>query len=159
MPSSTVQSAVGKLIDHKYKIALIESATSGRIASEISLVKESGKVLLGGIVCYDVRVKTDLLKIPQIFIDKYTPESAEVTQALAENLRVYFKADIIVAVTGLASPGGSETEQKPVGTMFIHMLTPYGFVSHREKFDGDPEEIVIKTVDKVCELIVDKIHT
>jgi len=157
VPTKTTQNCVQTLISNGYKIAFIESATAGRIASEISLVKESGKVLLGGIVCYDVNVKTDLLKIPKVFIEKYSPESAEVTKALAENLGVYFKADILVGVTGLASPGGSENEKKPVGTMFIHVLMPDGFISHREVFDGNPEEVVMQTADKVCELISKKL--
>jgi nicotinamide-nucleotide amidase len=141
------------------RIAFAESATAGRLASEFALVKDSGKILLGGIVCYDVGVKCDLLNIPKLFIEKYTPESAEVTKALAENLRPHFKADIIVAVTGLASPGGSENAVKPVGTMFIHILMPEAYIAHREVFDGSPEEIILQTIDTVCLLILDKLDS
>lgn len=158
MPTKKVVDCVRMLVNRQLKIAFAESATAGRMASEFSLVPDSGKILLGGIVCYDVAVKCDLLNIPKIYIEKYTPESAEVTKALAENLRTHFKADVIVAVTGLASPGGSETPEKPVGTMFIHMLLRDGYIAHREKFDGSPEQIVVQTIDRMCELLCEKIN-
>lgn len=158
MPEKTVERCVNLLLHPDLKIAFAESATAGRMASEFSLVRDSGKILLGGIVCYDISVKCTLLNIPKVFIEKYTPESAEVTKALAENLRIYFKSDIIVAVTGLATPGGSENEHKPVGTMFFHILFRDGYISHREVFDGNPEEVVLKAIEKVSSLISEKME-
>lgn len=143
------------LIERNMQIAFAESATAGSMASAFALIKNSGSILLGGIVCYSEKVKATVLNIPQQFIDKYTAESAEVTRAMAENATTLFKADLIVAVTGLASPGGSETPDKPVGTMFIHILSPFGYVSHRELFEGTPEEIVRQTIVRSGELIVD----
>ena len=154
MSSEKVENCVNALIARKLKISFAESATAGRLASEFGLAKDSGEILLGGIVCYDVSVKCDLMKIPADLIEKFTPESAEVTRALAENLSSYFKSDIFVAITGLTAPGGSETAEKPVGTMFIHIITPYGYMSHREVFFGSPEEITLKTVDTTCGLIL-----
>lgn len=153
--SQILKKCVNALISRDMTIAFAESATAGRLASEFALIKNSGKILMGGIVCYNESVKCHVLNIPQQFIDKYTAESAEVTRAMAENTTTLFKADIIAAVTGLASPGGSETPEKPVGTMFIHILSPFGYLSHRELFDGEPEDIVAKTVGRTAELIVD----
>ena len=157
MPSNTTTACVQTLLSHNYRIAFAESATAGRLASEYSLVQESGKILLGGIVCYDESVKCEILNIPQQFIDAYTAESAEVTKAMAESLATLFKGDILVGVTGLASPGGSETKEKPVGTMFIHILTPNGYTAHREIFEGNPESIIMKAIDKTGELIMEKL--
>ena len=159
MPTKTVKECVEQLVRRNYKIAFAESATAGRFANELALVKNSGLVLLGGVVCYDVTVKTQLLNIPEAFIERFTAESAEVTKALAENLSVFLKADVIVAVTGLASPGGSETPEKPVGTMFLHILTPQGYIAHREQFAGTQEEVILQAIDRGCELIVKKIET
>jgi nicotinamide-nucleotide amidase len=159
MPTGTIENCVRLLISQGRKIAFAESATAGRLASEFALVPESGKVLLGGIVCYDPEVKTSILKVPKKLIDDFTAESAEVTQALAENLTAYFDADIFVAVTGLASPGGSETPEKPIGTMFFHVILSEGAVAHREVFEGNPEEVVLHAIDRVCSLISEKLAT
>ncbi len=158
MPSQIVKKCVKELLDRNLKIAFAESATAGRLASEFALVKNSGTILLGGVVCYSESTKCHVLNIPQQFIEKYTAESAEVTRAMAENVTTLFKADVIVAITGLASPGGSETPDKPVGTMFIHVLMHEGYIAHRELFTGEPEEIILKTINKTSELIVEKLQ-
>lgn len=136
------------------KIAFAESATAGWMASEFSLTENSGDVLLGGIVCYDACTKEDLFGIEKQVLEKYTPESAEVTQLLAGRLKKFFKADIFVAVTGLTTPGGSETEEKPVGTMFLHIIGPDEcYCAHREVFEGSAEEIINQTIDRTGVLI------
>lgn len=154
MPSPLVIES-GKLLEsHHLTIAFAESATAGRLAAEFALAENSGKILIGGLVCYDARVKEDILGIPVSFIEKYTPESAEVTQKLAERMRKFMQADVHVAVTGLTTSGGSETPQKPVGTMFIHLIMKDKSVGVREVFDGTPEAIIMQTVDKVAELLI-----
>lgn len=138
----------------KFKIAFAESATAGALASQFSLVPDSGKILLGGIVCYDARVKEDLFGIQKTFIEQYTAESAEVTRELAERLPKLFDCDIAVAVTGLTTAGGSENPEKPVGTMFIHITYPQNkYCAHREVFDGSAEDIIAKTIERTGELL------
>jgi len=67
-------------------IAFAESATAGWLCSEFALTEDSGKVLKGGIDCYDADLKVSLLKVPQELIDRYTPESMEVTAEMARRL-------------------------------------------------------------------------
>jgi len=138
------------LKEKKLSIAFAESATAGRVMADFSLVEKAGDFLKGGLVCYDACVKEDVLKVPHSLILEYTAESAEVTQAAAKGLRDLIKADIHVAVTGLTSPGGSETEEKPVGTMFIHYLYNGKEQSNRMVFDGDSESIMTQTVDYIA---------
>lgn len=159
MPSKIVKECVAALVRQNLRIAFAESATAGRFASELALVPKSGFVLMGGIVCYDAGVKTSLLNVPESLICDHTAESAEVTRALAENLRTQFDAEVLVAITGLASPGGSETDSKPVGTMFLHIILPETAISHTEIFNGSQEEIILQAIDKGCELIVKKLHS
>ena len=144
-----------KLLAEKgLKIAFAESATAGWLASEFALVPNSGKVLLGGIICYDVCTKEHLFAVSKEIIETFTPESAEVTQLLAEGLDKYFKSDVAVAVTGLTAPGGSESKEKPVGTMFIHILCKdSNYCSHREVFEGSQKEIINKTIERVGDLL------
>ncbi len=156
MASRSINQCSKLIADKKYKIAFAESATAGWLASEFSLVPESGKILLGGIVCYDACTKEDLFGITEETIKKYTAESAEVTKMLAEGLTKYFDCDIAVSVTGLTTPGGSETEEKPVGTMFIHIALPENrYIAHREVFKGSPEKIIRQTIKTTGDLITD----
>ncbi|WP_276088114.1 CinA family protein [Pedobacter sp. JY14-1] len=155
MKTDTLTACAKLLIENKLTIAFAESATAGRIAADFSLQPDAGKFLKGGIVCYDACLKSDLLKVPQELIDTHTPESMEVTQAIASGLAGLIPADIHLGVTGLPAPGGSETEEKPVGTMFIcGMLGERSIFSDRAVFEGSPEEIVQQTVAKVAVLII-----
>jgi nicotinamide-nucleotide amidase len=106
------------------KIAFIESATSGYLAAQFSIYKNSGAdILLGGLVSYDPIIKQEILHIPTALIQQYSAESREVTQAMAKQGQCLFStADMIVACTGLLKPGGSATAEKPEGTFFISIL-------------------------------------
>jgi nicotinamide-nucleotide amidase len=159
MPSEIVLACSKVLAQHQLSIAFAESATAGRLSSEFALVPESGKILKGGIICYDAIVKECVLHLPKILIEKYTPESAEVTEALAINLKKLIPADIHVAVTGLTSPGGSETPEKPVGTIFIHMLIKETPFAVRTTFQGSPEAIVMQTIDQVADSLMDALES
>lgn len=156
MASEKIAECSKHIADKNYKIAFAESATAGALASQFALAPESGKILLGGIVCYDACTKEDLFGISKEMINKYTAESAEVTKALADGLHRHFDCDIAVAVTGLLTSGGSETPEKPVGTMFIHIVLPHNrYCAHREVFEGTAEEILKKTIDKTGILLTE----
>src|ERR1700712_1922477 len=86
-------------------ISFAESATAGWLCSEFALTEESGKVLKGGLVCYDAELKVQLLKVPKDLIAEFTPESLEVTRAMAYGLMELIPSDIQITVTGLTSPG------------------------------------------------------
>lgn len=159
MPSQIVIDCSRAIADNNLTIAFIESATAGRLCSEFALVPDSGKILKGGLVCYDACIKEDLLKIPNDIIERFTPESAEVTGELARNAVSFFPADIHVAITGLISEGGSETPQKPVGTMFIHILMDDKSIAVQSVFDGSPEEIILQTIDRVASLLLNQLTT
>ena len=158
MPSKIVIACSKLLLDKELTMAFAESATAGRLSAEFSLIPDCGKTLRGGIVCYDACVKQDILGVPKELVEQFTPESAEVTKALAERLQLFMEADIHVAVTGLTMPGGSETEEKPVGTMFIHIIIKDRQVAVREIFSGSAEEIVLQTIDRVAMLLIDELN-
>ncbi|GAA4456701.1 CinA family protein [Rurimicrobium arvi] len=154
MISDSVRQCSKLLAAKGYTIAFIESATAGRMCAEFSMCGESGEILKGGIVCYDACVKESLLKIPAELIKTYTAESAEVTAALAQQGMPIFNTDVLVAVTGLTGPGGSENEEKPVGTIFLHIQFPDGAVAFRGVFGGKPQSVVTQSIDKAAELII-----
>jgi nicotinamide-nucleotide amidase len=157
MPSEIITECSKIIAEKGLNIAFAESASAGRLSAEFSLTPDSGKILRGGIVCYEVFVKEQILNVPHYLIKEFTPESMEVTKFLAQQTAQFFNSKITVAITGLTTPGGSETKEKPVGTIFLYIITPAGNISHKEVFSGNAEEIVLKAADRAASLIQKKI--
>ncbi|MDA6069959.1 nicotinamide-nucleotide amidohydrolase family protein [Flavobacterium sp. AC] len=126
MPSEIITECSKIIAEKGLNIAFAESASPGRLSAEFSLTPDSGKILRGGIVCYEVFVKEQILNVPHYLIKEFTPESIEVTKYLAQQTAQFFNSKITVAITGLTTPGGSETKEKPVGTIFLYIITPAG---------------------------------
>jgi nicotinamide-nucleotide amidase len=154
MPSEIVLESSKLMKQYGLTIAFAESATAGRMASEYALTPESGSVLMGGIVCYDAGIKKSMLKISSDYMEKYTPESAEVTKKMALNLGSLIDSDIRVATTGLITPGGSESGEKPVGTMFVHIIFEHRSIALRKVCCGTPEDIMLQAIDMAAHRIV-----
>ncbi len=157
MPSVILKECSELLKKENLTVIFAESATAGRLCFEFSQTENASAFLKGSLVSYNADVKQDNLHVQRKLIDKYTPESAEVTEAMTDGLKLLFPADIYVSITGLISPGGSETEEKPVGTMFIHGKFRDRVFTDRTTFDGGPEEIVMQTIDRVAFLIINAI--
>ena len=153
MTLATVEACAEKLRQQKFTPAFAESATAGRATAEFAMVEHSGEFLKGGIICYDACVKQDLLNVDEKLIEKYTAESQEVTNAACIGLQTLIEADILIAITGLTCPGGSESEEKPVGTMFISMLKNGQLSGQRYFFEGDKEDIILQTINQVALII------
>lgn len=139
------------LLEKKLTLALAESMTCGLAAHQLSTAKGTADILMGSIVCYNPKVKKDLLKISQSMQDKYSCESAEVTEALTKNLAKLIKADIHASITGLASRGGTETKNKPVGTVFFSVKFKNRIYNQRKVFRGTP----MKIREKACYALYD----
>jgi nicotinamide-nucleotide amidase len=158
MASEKVTACSKALADKEWTISFVESASAGKLSYEFSTVSDSGKILIGGLVCYNACMKEDILHIPKTLIDKFTPESAEVTQAMAVAFCKFTESDVCVALTGLTTPGGSETAEKPVGTIFIHIIFPDRQLARRFEFKGNPAEIVNQAVDETASIILNEIN-
>ena len=154
MAESKISSCSKLMAEQDLTIAFAESATAGWLCSEFALTEESGKVLKGGIACYDADLKVSLLKVPQRLIDEFTPESMEVTREMAYRLRDLIESDIQVTVTGLTTPGGSETPEKPVGTMFVFVLIRGREACFRKVFQGSCDDVIHQTIEAAAELLI-----
>jgi nicotinamide-nucleotide amidase len=153
MAESKIITCSQLIADKGLTVAFAESATAGWLCSEFALTPNSGKVLMGGITCY-ASLKESLLKVPHELILRHTPESQEVTDELARRLPALIKADICIGVTGLTTPGGSETPDKPVGTMFVSLLIGRHLISRRWVFKGSCEEIIHQTIEATADLLI-----
>lgn len=139
-------------------IAFAESATAGWLCSEFALTPRSGQILKGAIVCYDASLKEKLLGVPHQLIEQFTPESEEVTQEMARRLADVIPSDIQIAVTGLTTPGGSETAEKPVGTMFVYGYVNGSAINFRKVFAGSCEEVIHQTITATAEMLMNALR-
>lgn len=99
-------------------IATAESCTGGLIAGCLTEIPGSSSVVDRGFVTYTNEAKTALLGVPPSLLEAYGAVSAEVCAAMAEGALAASPADVAIAVTGIAGPGGG-TPTKPVGLVFI----------------------------------------
>ena len=117
---STFEPAVLALADalrtRGLKMATAESCTGGLIAAACTAVAGSSDWFECGFVTYSNDAKTASLGVPQALIVAHGAVSAEVACSMAEGALVHSRAELAVAVTGIAGPGG-ETPGKPVGTV------------------------------------------
>lgn len=137
------------LKDKGLTVAFAESCTAGLLASEFAKAKGASDVLIGSLVVYQPAAKQKLLGVKKDTIDLYTAESQQVTNEMVMGLKKQLGADISIATTGLAGPGGSETEEKPVGTMFVSFLYDGKAEEFRTVFEGNSENIRKQLVDYI----------
>ena len=100
------------------KIATAESCTGGLIAGLLTEIPGSSDVVERGFVTYSNESKQELLGVPENLIAQHGAVSAEVAHAMALGALKRSNADLSVAVTGIAGPGGG-TENKPVGLVYL----------------------------------------
>jgi nicotinamide-nucleotide amidase len=121
-------------------LATAESCTGGLVAGRLTSVPGSSDVFRGGIVAYADGVKEAELGVERELLDVHGAVSAEAAKAMAEGARTRLGADVAVAVTGIAGPGGG-TEEKPVGLVYLHVSGAEGEEARRLDFPGDREMI------------------
>ena len=100
------------------RLAVAESCTGGLVAGCLTAVAGSSDVVERGFVVYTNEAKMELLGVPAALLETVGAVSEEVARAMAEGALKQSNAQISVAVTGIAGPGGG-TEEKPVGLVHI----------------------------------------
>lgn len=137
------------------KLATAESCTGGLIAGALTEVAGSSDVVERGFVTYSNEAKSELLGVPPATVAAVGAVSAEVAQAMAEGALARSRADIAVAVTGVAGPGGGSPE-KPVGLVWF-ALARRGRPTRVERrlFAGDRSAVRRATVEHAFSLIGD----
>jgi nicotinamide-nucleotide amidase len=116
-------------------VATAESCTGGRVAAELTSVPGSSRSYLGGVVAYDNAVKIARLGVPEQTLQKYGAVSEETARAMAQGVRDALHADVGIATTGVAGPGGGTTE-KPVGLVWLAVATPEGAFARQVRYAG-----------------------
>jgi len=105
-------------------VATAESCTGGMVAAALTDIAGSSAVMVGGFVTYCNRLKRDLLGVDDVALQTYGAVSEPVALQMAEGARRRTGADHVIAITGIAGPGGSEF--KPEGRVCFALATPAG---------------------------------
>jgi len=138
---------------NKLMLATAESCTGGLIAGLITSVSGSSDVLDCGFVTYSNGAKTRMTGVPAEIIARVGAVSAEVARAMAEGAIAHSAADVAVAVTGIAGPGGG-TAAKPVGLIHCAAARRGHMTVHRELRLDDigRDEVRLETVRVAVEM-------
>ena len=120
MADDTLRDAAEALLDlcnaKKLTLATAESCTGGLVAATLSEIPGSSLVLDRGFVTYSNAAKEAMLGVPAATLERHGAVSAETAAAMAAGALERSGADITVAITGIAGPGGG-SKQKPVGVV------------------------------------------
>ena len=116
---------VSELKKRGMKIASVESCTAGIISKIITDAPGSSEVFDLGITTYSNEMKTKMVGVPEEILSLHGAVSPETARAMADGIRRVSGADVGVATTGIAGPGGG-TPEKPVGLVYTAISTVNG---------------------------------
>lgn len=124
----------GLLTDRGCTVGVAESLTGGLVGARLAETEGASKWFRGSIVCYDSKVKFDLLDVPEGPV-----VSAEAAEAMAQGARKRLEADVGISVTGVAGP--TTQDDQPVGTVFMAVSLDGDVESAEAHFAGDRQHI------------------
>ena len=124
------------LVNNNLLLATAESCTGGMIAAACTDLAGSSAWFERGFVTYSNAAKTESLGVDAALIAQHGAVSEPVARAMAAGALAHSRAQVAVAVTGVAGPGGGSSD-KPVGTVWFGFAWPGGVVSEVMHFAGD----------------------
>ena len=132
------------LLAKGFKIALAESCTGGLLAAHLTSLAGSSDWFERGFVTYSNQAKEESIGVPKELIEQYGAVSEEVARAMAEGVLNHSLAQVSVAITGIAGPGGGSAN-KPVGMVCfawgMQVDDQIQTRSQTKQFSGDRQSI------------------
>jgi len=144
---------VNLLKNKKITLSVAESCTGGMLTQVITSVAGASKVFRFGIITYSNASKIRYLKVPVKIIKKYGAVSKECCYSMVNNLSKISKANLNIAITGVAGPTGG-SKLKPVGLVYVGIKKDNKIKINEYVFKNKKREnIRIDSVKKSLELI------
>ena len=135
------------------RLATAESCTGGLVAACLTEIAGASHVVERGFVTYSNEAKTELLGVPAELLRDHGAVSLETAGAMADGALARSRADVAVAVTGIAGPGGA-TPGKPVGLVFLAAARRGGATTvERHVFAGDRRAVRLAAVAAALALL------
>jgi len=142
-----------RFLEQNHKtISFAESCTGGRIVSAFTAVSGVSTVFNGSCVTYSNEIKHRWLGVEQEVLDEFGAVSYECVAQMLEGICSFSSSDYAIAVSGIAGPTGGTTF-KPIGTVYIGILTPTQKIVNRYNFSGDREKIQNDSTFMAIELL------
>ncbi|MBI3244019.1 MAG: CinA family protein [Chloroflexi bacterium] len=155
MPEPSLEAQIGALLaERKLTLAAAESCTGGLIAHRLTNVPGSSTYFLGGVVAYAYDAKEHLLGVHHATLYDHGAVSKETAIEMARGARRIFSADIAVAVTGIAGPGGG-LPNKPVGLTWIALSTREGETAQQFIWGKDREGNKAESAEAALRMVWD----
>ena len=133
------------LLKKGFKLVTAESCTGGMIAAACTDLAGSSAWFERGFVTYSNDAKTELLGVEERVLRRAGAVCGPVAQAMAEGALAHSRAEVAVAVTGVAGPTGG-SPAKPVGTVWFGFALPGQVVAEKCHFEGDRAAVRQATV-------------
>ncbi|MES2834016.1 MAG: CinA family protein [Pseudomonadota bacterium] len=138
-------------------VATAESCTGGLVAGAITAVPGSSDALERGFVTYSNAAKASMLGVAADLIETHGAVSEPVARAMAQGAVVMSGADVSVAVTGIAGPGGGSGD-KPVGLVHFAAAGPQGMIHQARQFgDIGRDEVRTASVRVALEMLLERL--
>ena len=135
------------------RIVTAESCTGGLIAGLLTEIPGSSDVVERGFVTYSNEAKEEALGVPAALLRKYGAVSDRVARAMADGALRQARAQLAIAVTGIAGPTGGSAD-KPVGLVYIALADGRDISSHEFRFgDIGRGEVRLATVREAIKLL------
>lgn len=150
---------VSKIL-HQRNLSLVsaESCTGGWLAKQITDLSGSSEIFDRGFVTYSNDAKHEMLGVLETTLDNFGAVSEEVVNEMVAGALAHSKADIAVAISGVAGPDGG-TEEKPVGMVcFAWMLRDNNAKTATYYFDGNRDSVRKQAVDLALEGVINAIE-
>jgi nicotinamide-nucleotide amidase len=151
---SLAEAVVDELKKRGLTLAVAESCSGGSLGNQITGVAGSSAVFLGGVIAYADNVKTAVLGVPAEVLETNGAVSREAAREMAAGVRRLCAADIGLAITGIAGPGGA-TAAKPVGLVYIHLQAPGGDRTARLDIPGSRDMVRTRAVNRALGLVLE----
>ena len=148
------EQVVDLLKEHNYKITCAESCTGGLISGRLVNVAGISDYYEAGIVTYANEAKEKFLNVPHEMLEEYGAVSSQVAEAMARGAVTFAGADVSIAVTGIAGPGGGSLE-KPVGLVYMACCVKDVVTVQKHIFSGDRQEVRESTVREALKLVLE----
>jgi len=151
-----IEDIIKKLTTQNQTISFAESCTGGRLAVAFTSVSGASAVLDGSVVTYSNDIKHTWLDVDNEVLEKFGAVSSQCVSQMLEGIKNLSGADYTLAVSGIAGPTGG-TKEKPVGTVYIGLQTPFSQEVFQCFFHGQREHIQEQStafaIDKLAEVL------
>jgi nicotinamide-nucleotide amidase len=149
----TLEVVVGRLLQERgHMVSVAESCTGGLLGHRITGVPGSSRYFERGVLVYSNAAKQELIGVAPDLLRAHGAVSAPVAEAMVKGVAGVGRSACALAITGVAGPDGG-TPDKPVGTVFVGVLSPGGTSVRRFRFAGDREAVKWQSTQAALDML------